>query len=35
MVGKNIVEQAINQGCLHPDSIMIIDGVPHAQILRL
>jgi hypothetical protein len=35
MVGKNIVKKAIEQGYVHPEAVLKIQGVPHAQIVKL
>ena len=35
MVGKNIVKKAIEKGYVHPEAILNIDGVPHAQIVKI
>jgi hypothetical protein len=35
MVGKNVVEKAIEQGYVHPEAVLNIQGVPHAQIVKL
>ena len=35
MVGKNCVEKAIQKGFVHPEAVLDIDGVPHAQIVKL
>ena len=35
MVGKNCVEKAIEKGYVHPDAVLDIEGVPHAQIVKL
>jgi hypothetical protein len=35
MVGKSVVKKAIEKGYVHPDAVLDIDGVPHAQIMRL
>jgi uncharacterized protein len=35
MVGKNCVETAIAKGYVHPAAILNIEGVPHAQIVKL
>ena len=35
LVGKECVEEAIAKGYVHPDAIIKIEGVPHAQILKL
>lgn len=34
MVGKNCVEKAISKGYVHPQSVLKIEGVPHAQIVK-
>ncbi len=35
LVGKNCVEKAIAQGYVHPEAVIKIDGVPHAQIIKI
>lgn len=35
LVGKCCVEKAISQGYVHPDAVIKIEGVPHAQIVKL
>lgn len=35
MVGKNCVEKAIEKGYVHPKAVLKIEGVPHAQIVKL
>jgi hypothetical protein len=35
MVGKNCVGKAIEKGYVHPEAVLDIDGVPHAQIVKL
>jgi hypothetical protein len=35
MVGPNIVKKAIEQGLVHPEAVLNICGVPHAQIIKL
>jgi hypothetical protein len=35
LVGKNCVEKAIAKGYVHPDAVLHIEGVPHAQIVKL
>jgi hypothetical protein len=35
MVGKNIVKRAVEKGYVHPEAILNIDGVPHAQIVKI
>jgi hypothetical protein len=35
MVGKNCVGKAIEKGYVHPEAVLHIEGVPHAQIVKL
>jgi hypothetical protein len=35
MVGKNIVKKAIEKGYVHPEAVLKIEGVPHAQIVKI
>jgi hypothetical protein len=35
MVGRNCVEKAIAKGYVHPEAVLRIEGVPHAQIVKL
>ncbi|MEM2994748.1 MAG: DUF424 family protein [Candidatus Bathyarchaeia archaeon] len=35
MIGKNIVNKAIEKGYVHPEAILNIEGIPHAQIVKL
>ena len=35
MIGKNVVEEAIEKGYVHPEAVLKIEGVPHAQIVKL
>jgi hypothetical protein len=35
MVGKCIVEQAVKERLVHPEAIIKIKGVPHAQIIKM
>lgn len=35
MVGENIVRRAVESGLVHPDAVLSISGVPHAQIVKL
>ncbi len=34
MVGKNCVEKAIAKGFVHPEAVLNIEGIPHAQIVK-
>ncbi len=35
MVGKCIVEKAVKERLVHPEAIIKIKGIPHAQIIKL
>lgn len=35
MVGRNVVKKAIQKGYVHPEAVLKIEGVPHAQIVKL
>ena len=35
MVGKNIVRKAIEKGYVHPEAVLNIEGIPHAQIVKI
>ncbi len=35
LVGKNIVNKAIEKGMVHPEAVLKICGVPHAQIVKI
>jgi hypothetical protein len=35
MIGKNVVSKAIEKGYVHPEAVLDIKGIPHAQIVRL
>jgi len=35
MVGQRIVEKAIEEGLVHPEAVLKISGVPHAQIVKI
>ncbi|HKZ94910.1 MAG TPA: DUF424 family protein [Candidatus Bathyarchaeia archaeon] len=35
MVGKCIVRHAVKAGLVHPDAVLKINGVPHAQIVKI
>lgn len=35
MIGRRIVEKAVEEGLVHPEAILKISGVPHAQIVKL
>ena len=35
MIGENIVKKAIEKGYVHPEAVLDIEGVPHAQIIKI
>ena len=35
LVGANIVNKAIENGLVHPEAVLEICGVPHAQIVKI
>jgi hypothetical protein len=35
MIGKNVVKKAIEKGYVHPEAVLEIEGIPHAQIAKL
>ena len=35
MIGKNVVKEAIEKGFVHPEAVLQIEGIPHAQIVKL
>ncbi len=35
LVGKNCIEKAISKGYVHPEAVLQIGGVLHAQIVKL
>ena len=35
LVGPNIVKKAIEKGLVHPEAVIDICGVPHAQIVKV
>jgi len=35
MIGKNVVQKAIEKGHVHPEAVLSIEGIPHAQIIKL
>jgi len=35
MVGVNVVKKAIERGYVHPEAVLNIEGIPHAQIVKL
>jgi uncharacterized protein len=34
MVGRNCVKKAVEKGYVHPDAVLNIEGIPHAQIVK-
>ena len=34
LVGHNIVNEALKERLVHPNAVMLISGVPHAQLIK-
>jgi len=35
MIGNCIVQKAIEKGLIHPEAVLNISGIPHAQIVKM
>ncbi len=35
LVGRNIIDAAIDKGIVHPEAVILVAGVPHVQVMRL
>ena len=35
MIGKNVVQRAIEKGYVHPEAVLNVEGIPHAQIVKV
>ena len=35
MIGENVVQKAIEKGHVHPEGVISIEGIPHAQIVKI
>ncbi len=35
LVGRNIISKAIEKGLVHPEAVIYVDKVPHAQIVKM
>ena len=35
LVGRRVVDAAINNGLVHPDAVITIAGIPHVQVMKL
>ncbi len=35
LVGKNVIDAAIEKGIVHPEAVILISGVPHVQVMRM
>jgi len=35
MVGQRTVKKAVEEGWIHPDAVLEIEGVPHAQVVKV
>ncbi len=35
LVGRNIIDAAIDKGIVHPEAVILVAGIPHVQVMRL
>ena len=35
MIGQKIVKKATERGFVHPEAVLMIEGIPHAQIVKI
>jgi len=35
LVGKNVIDAAIEKGIVHPEAVIVISGIPHVQVMRM
>ncbi len=35
LVGRNVIDAAIDRGIVHPEAVILIAGTPHVQVMRL
>ncbi len=35
MIGKHVIKEAIAKGYVHPEAVLNIEGIPHAQIVKI
>ena len=35
LVGKTVIDAAIDKGIVHPEAVIVISGIPHAQVMRM
>ena len=35
LVGKTIIDAAIEKGIVHPAAVIVISGIPHVQVMRM
>ena len=35
LVGKDVIDAAIDKGIVHPEAVISIAGIPHVQVMRL
>ncbi len=35
LVGRDIIDAAIDRGIVHPEAVILIEGIPHVQVMRL
>ena len=35
LVGKTVIDAAIEKGIVHPAAVIVISGIPHVQVMRM
>jgi len=35
LVGRTVVDAAIERGIVHPEAVIVISGIPHVQVMRM
>ena len=35
LVGKAVIDAAIEKGIVHPEAVIVISGIPHVQVMRM
>jgi uncharacterized protein len=35
LVGKTVIDAAIEKGIVHPEAVIVISGIPHVQVMRM
>lgn len=35
LVGRTVIDAAIEKGIVHPGAVIVISGIPHVQVMRM